>query len=441
MKILLIAGDEHKFISEYLSKDRKTIIVNKNSIILDAAAAYLREHPSPLDKIVVTDGGLSANPDDNVLGTEHLAEMENADIIVVTRDFLFDTSQASIRIIKTRYFRATENDFDAVFNSRLNSEVSISGTLFGKSKLAGERKPIARPAENTAKTRKWGSFKRKTEENDNQPSVSIASSKAILFTGHRGSGATSTAVNTAFSASRCGVNTILVDLDVDYRSTNLYFGKYYIQAEKDEYIASSLIRTLAQPQSYQTTAVNIERNLWLTTLGYDFNDKKLIEQHLTELKIIGLITALKHNFDLVAVDMPLDSLGRFPSLLNSIDVFSLCMENTIYSAITTLRNIAISFKESERIAYLASKSRLVVTKYNDESLYNEEIITPDRLSELIVSEGFSEDFETIMPVAGSIPYINWFGKQIENDIPIMDMDNRMQEAYDAILLRLLGAAR
>jgi len=199
-----------------------------------------------------------------------------------------------------------------------------------------------------------------------------------------------------------------------------------------------LIRTLAQPQSYQTTAVNIENNLWLTTLGYDFNDSSLIEKHFTESKIIGLITALKHSFDLIVVDIPLDSLARFPALLNSIDVISLCMENTIYSAITTLRNISLGFTERERISYLASKSKLVVTKYNDESIYNDEIITPERLSELIISEGFSEDFEIELPVAGSVPYISWFGKQIESDIPIMEQDKRMEGAYEGILLRLIG---
>ena len=439
MKILLIAGDEQKFIAEYLQKDRKTIIVNKKNILLHDAAEYLKEQPSLLEHIVVTDGGLSANPDENVQGIECLTEMANADITVVTRDFLFSTSADSVRTITTRYFRAVENDFNAVFDSASAGKTTAPIGIFGKEKRTAEKKAVAHQTGNAAKTRKWGASRRQDEECDNQSRMSLASSRAIVFTGHRGSGATSTGVNVALTASRRGVNTILVDLDVDYRSTNLYFGEYYKQAEDDEYIASSLIRTLAQPQSYQTTAVNIDRNLWLTTLGYDFDDKKLIEQHFTESKVIGLITALKHSFDLVVVDLPLGNFARFPSFLNSIDILSLCMENTVYSAITTLRNISLSFPERERITYLASKTKLVVTKYNDESMYDDEIITPDRLSELIASEGFSEDFDMEIPVVGSVPYISWFGKQIESDIPVMDMDSQMQESYDGILLRLMGA--
>jgi len=74
-------------------------------------------------------------------------------------------------------------------------------------------------------------------------------------------------------------------------------------------------------------------------------------------------------------------------------------------------------------------------------MYNDEIITPGKLSELIVSVEFCEDFTVEMPVAGSIPYITWFGKQIESDIPVMDMAKQMQTAYDEVLLRLLGVAR
>jgi septum formation inhibitor-activating ATPase MinD len=301
-----------------------------------------------------------------------------------------------------------------------------------------EEKPLE---EATTKPRKWGFKKNKADEPDSMSSISISSSKAIVFTGHRGGGSTCTAANVAITASRQGVKTIFVDFDIDYRSSNLYFGEFYTQADEDEYIESSLMRMLAQPQSYETTAVNVGNNLWVTALGYGFNDNRLMEQHFTETKTAGLITALKHNFDLVVIDLPLDKLAILPGLLNNFDMAALCMENTIYAALTTLRNISIALDERERIAYLASKSKLIVTKYNDESMYNDEVITPERFSGLIATEGFCEDFTVEMPVAGSVPYIKWFGKQIETDIPVMDMDSGMQKAYEEILLRLLGAAR
>ena len=514
MKILLIAGSEYAFITEYLLKDRKSVVVNTDVLILSGAAEYLREHPSPIDHIVVTDDGLSMSPDDNIHDIEALREIVYADITIVTRDFLFDADQNGVNLVQTRWYRSVESDFKSIFDSGAGGRAFArqSRDIGGASRLPKD-KPAQKKAaqknaalqsaaqqnavqqnavqqnaaqhktaqqktaqqktaqknaaqQNTAqqnaaqqktaqqkaaqrkvaerlekrsvdKIRKWGP-KRKTEEECDRSPVSAVASKAILFTGHRGSGVTSTTVNVAITASLRGVNTMIVDLDTDYRSTNLYFGEFYKQAEKDDFIASSLIRTLSQPQSYQTAAVNIDANLWLTTLGYGFSESKLIAQHFTESKIIGLVTALKHSFNLISIDLPLDVLARFPSLINSIDVFALCIENNIYSAITTLRNISMGFPEQERIAYLASKSKLVVTKYNDESIYADDIITPERLGELIVSEEMLEDFDTEIPVAGSVPYISWFGKQIEDDIPVMYMDSQMQQAYDDILLRLMG---
>ena len=443
MKIRLIAGTEHKYIAEALLKDHRVVISNSQEMLLTEAMESLKDMATPFDKIVVTDGGLSADCDSNERELEHLSSICECGVVVVTRDFLLNGAINGVEVVYTPWFRAVKGDFDSVFKTDKKSEKSSGGfKLFNFERLPTKQKDSEPPKEKDAKIRKWGLTRRtEREEVDNTDGVSMASSKVVVFTGHRGSGATCTAVNTAISACRRGINTMLIDLDVEYRSVNLYFGEFYKQADENDEVASSLIRILAQPQSYQTMAVNVENNLWVTTLGYGFGNERLIEQHFTESKIIGLITSLRHSFDFVAVDFPLDGLSRCPNLLNNVDAIALCMENTIYSAVTTLRNIAVRFAERERIRYLASKAKLVATKYNDESMFNDEIITPARLSELIVSEGFCEDFKEVMPVAGGVPYINWFGRQIESDIPVMDMDSQMQKAYDEILLRLLGGAR
>ena len=46
--------------------------------------------------------------------------------------------------------------------------------------------------------------------------IDRVSGRAVAFTGHRGLGVTSTAVNVAPSAVGCGLKTIFVDLDVHY---------------------------------------------------------------------------------------------------------------------------------------------------------------------------------------------------------------------------------
>ena len=435
MKILLLAGNEHVCLAKSLEKARKTIIINKGAYTLHNVIEYLKEHALAFDKVLLTDGALSANPDENERDLEALIELIDADVTIVTRDFLFGSTKSPVSVFITPWFRATEADFEQALQS-VGKDISR--------KKPEKEAVLSEEAKKQPAAKKKFSFSagkhKKQEEEADLADISLASSKAIVFTGHRGSGITSTAVNVAITANRRGVRTILVDLDVDYRSINLFFSELYELCEEDDAIASSLIRLLAQPQSYQTTAVNVD-GLWLTSLGYDFHDRRLLEQHFIESKIIGLITSLKHSFDLIIIDFPLDGLTKFPAFLNSVDVFALCMENSIYSAFTTLRNIVVGFNDRESTPYFASKTKLVVTKYNDEAMYCGELITPERLSGLIVSEEFCEDFSSELPVAGSVPYITWFGKQIESDISVIDMDNQMKQAYDGILLRLLGAVR
>ena len=453
MKILLIAGAEHKTVSDYITAQPAVaiVIINKNQLTLADAFEYLKENTLRLDKILVTDGGVSGDPEIKRRALQELNTLSEAEILVITRDYLMECEGVTIKT--THWFRAIESDFDALFGEHrkglyqqpeVNFRSPCRDLTMEKPVIPEMKAPDFtgdnKKHEGKRSPRKWG-FSKSQEERASERVVSLASSKSIVFTGRRGAGITGTAVNTAWTANKQGINTIIVDLDVDYRSTNLYFGEFYRQAEEDDDLKASLVRLLARPQGFQTSAVRVDKDLWVTSLGYDFYDNKLLEQHFTESKIVSLITLLKHSFDLVVVDLPLDMLFRVPNVMNCMDVIALCMENTIYSAFTTLRSIINGFDQREQVSYLASKAKLVATKYNDEVTFDDEITTPDKLSRLIVSEGFSEDFTVEMPVAGHVPYVSWFGKQIESDVSVIETDSLMNQAYNGILLRLLGAAR
>ncbi|MCL2048467.1 MAG: AAA family ATPase [Defluviitaleaceae bacterium] len=418
MKILLVSGEEHSYVSERVAESRH-IVVNKKALTLDCVDGYIAEHCPTYDVALITDGALSANPDENEADLALLAD-RRCKAVVLTRDFCMEAPDSVIKIFVSEWARAVHEDFDNAL---------------------GLYQPQA-PAEKAEK-RKWGFKPKKTPEADEpltSANIDRTSSRAIVFTGHRGAGVTSTAVNVALSAVSRKLKTILVDLDTDYRAVNLYFGEFGTQADEDDSISSSLIRLLAQPHKYDTYAVNAD-GLWLTSLGYDFADEKLLQQHLTETKLNGLITALRHSFDLIILDFPLDNLAKNTAVLSNVDLIALCMENNIYSAFTTIRNITVGLSDSSDIAYLVSKSKIVVTKFNDEALYDGEPIMPERLGELIVNEGFCDEITTEMPLAGNIPYDKRFDRQIESDVAVIHTDNLMKQAYDGILLRLLGAVR
>lgn len=273
------------------------------------------------------------------------------------------------------------------------------------------------------------------ELNESFKNISKDISKIITITGHRGSGVTSSVVNLADIAAKQGFNTIIVDMDIDYRSTNMYFNSFHEKTKKDEEINASLIRTLAKPENYMTSAFNIKNNLWLTSLGYKFSDANLIDKFYNSLKLIGMLTVLRNKFNVIILDMPLDLLKNFKEALIHIDVFGLCVSNNLYSILSSLRNMEVAF-EKEHISYINVKSKLLITKYNNRARFQDKIFTQEKVCELI-SSGLSEHFTNQISSAGVIPYSQEFDLQIEKNTPVINTVKDFEETFGNILLRLI----
>ena len=216
-------------------------------------------------------------------------------------------------------------------------------------------------------------------------------------------------------AAKNDFNTIIVDMDIDYRSTNMYFNSFHEKTKKDEEINASLIRTLAKPENYMTTAFNIKNNLWLTSLGYRFYDKNLIDKFFNSLKVISMLSVLRNKFNLIIIDIPLDLLKNFREILIHIDRFGLCVSNNLYSVLSSLRNMEVVL-EKEHISYINAKSKLLITKYNNRSRFHEKSLLRKKVCELITS-GLSEHFTNQISSAGIIPYSQEFDLQIEKKHP------------------------
>ena len=130
----------------------------------------------------------------------------------------------------------------------------------------------------------------------------------------------------------------------------------------------------------------------------------------------------------------LQALSQIPGTIIHFDNIALCVENNLYSAVTTLRTLINNFN-AEDIRYLNMKSKLVITKYNDESMYNDEILTPERLAELM-TDNICDDFIDVLEIAGEIPYMVDFDRQIERDVLIYETSSLMMKSYDKVLTRL-----
>ncbi len=438
MKTLLIAGNLHNILQKNI-----TDIVNHNSLCLSEAVIYIEQNHIEFDVIVITDDGMKC---DSYLVSGYINDLSmylrgkghNKNIVIVTKNRLYEKHQMeNCKIVFMPYVRIPIVKYNEEL-TRMEKNISPIKT---SNVINIPQKEQKQSLLNKFMQKKEPeiSFTATDEMTKGFDNISRGISRVVGITGHRGSGITSTAVNLAEMASKKGLSTILIDLDIDNRSINMYFGGFAEASQKNEEINASLIRNLAKPQDYKSTSYNAKDNLSIVTLSYDFSDLRLLESFLTTQKIISMISIFRQKFNLCVLDLPIEMLGKYSELLIHIDSFGICVSNNMYSVITTLRSVNNYLDKSNR-DFLNSKSKIIVSKYNDKSIFSNEIFSPQKVCEMLSSD-LSDTFKMEFPSAGHIPFNDEFDTQIETDMPIVSTNAEMEKAYGNILLRILEGVK
>ncbi|WP_026478100.1 nucleotide-binding protein [Alkaliphilus transvaalensis] len=454
MRTLLIAGVKHEIVKNYLNK--KVDVVNTKELSLNSAADFILETGIVFDNILVLKDAVP-NQDYNMIDTftELFTLLETKynglpTIVFLSNDPIQGKKINNIskrysmfhlliydetRLPSIAYHKALEviNDRQKGSSQQKNLKKAPNNESIDKEKKSSFFDRFRKKAKDDTSVEARDSLSKEIEK------ISKGISRVVAITGHRGMGLTSTVVNVAYEANKRGLSTIIVDLDIDYRSTNMYFNGFYEFSQEDEDISASLIRTLAKPQDYQTTAYQVKDDLWLTSLSYQFDDKRLIQQLYSCNRLIGLISVLRQKFNLVIVDLPMDLLKEFQEALIHIDVFGLCVPNNLHGIFNTLKNIE-NVLDDQQITYLNAKTKVIVTKYNDRAKFQGEIFTAEKVCEVLTSD-LSENFNIDTPLAGFVPYSPNFDEQIESDIPIVNSTGEYTSAYANILLRLMEGVK
>ncbi|GGH10958.1 AAA family ATPase [Paenibacillus segetis] len=456
MRLLLATGGIHQIIIEYSVK--KVDVVNDKQLSLVEIPDFIHSSNISLDAILLTDEALSQqdgqNRKDMIFLLEWLAnnQRSNVQVLIITSDMWrskelesLGSQYSKFKVLSCDYIRVPIALYKQAFELLLDRS-QLSGQFRGEPSGISTSASIPTVAE-----RKPSFFERLKPKPKNESvrtatdqltkdleKVSRGMSRVIAVTGHRGSGLTSTVVNVAAEASKRGLSVMIIDMDIDYRSTNMYFNHFHDQTKRNEDINASLIRTLARPQDFMSTAYNLKDNFWITGLGYEFSDRMRLDQFYNSGKLVGLLSILRNKFNIIILDMPLDLLKQFKETMIHMDVFGLCIPNNLYSILSTLKNIEVIL-DKESIGYLNAKSRVVVTKYNDRARFQGDIFSPERVSE-VLSSGLLETFTYDMKVAGHVPYSNEFDAQIEADVALVNTSRDYEHTYGNILLRLLEGA-
>ncbi len=442
MNILLISGGMHQTIVQLSPK--KIGIVNSDQLMLDDALEYIQKSHAKVDGVLITEEAFLQRDREDIESLRELFAFIKKNDSAIQIKFIVRTTSLNDDL---EDLSSTYGYLDIMTTELVRIPLALYKQGFESFRIEKKNK-VNVEVKSSAPEKKTSFFDRfkkkpktKTEhEGTDQLAKEIEKlsrgiSRVVAITGHRGAGLTSTVVNIASEAKKRGLNVIVLDMDIEYRSMNMYFSSFHEYTKRDEDINASLIRMLAKPHDYSTTGFNLKDNLWLASLGYDFADQKLIHQFYTTTKLVGLLSMLRNNFNLILLDIPLDLLKVFKESLIHFDVFGLCIPNNLYSVLSTLRNVDVAL-DREQVDYLYAKSKVVVTKYNDQSRFQNEIFTPERVSEILGS-GLHDSLLYELKVAGHVPYSHSFDIQIETDVPLVNSSREYEKAYGNILLRLM----
>lgn len=417
LNILLAAGRFHGILSNQLEG-----VVNAAALDITQIVQFVRQTHPIADVILVTDDGAGKDMRtvmqafSDISGCNEIQSMK-CQTVFITSDLRFMNS-AFAQTVKTEY-------------------IPCSRISFEEYRQCVKKYYVPKEPEEK-KTSHWWNKKITPSAADvgtENSSVSKSISRVIAVTGHRGAGLTSTAANLAQQAHKSGLSAIVIDLDTVTRGMNMYYGSH--TETEDEEKRSSLIRLLARPQNYETSAFSIKPGLYMSTLPYDFEDKMLIEQFVTSEKIISMLSVLKNKFNVCIIDMPLEAASAFKEVLIHIDYFALCVNNSLYSIFNTVRTLD-NYLSSEFSRLLVSKAKVVVTRYNDKAVNQGENFSPSRV--LKVLQTVSGLFDMTGEPAGYIPDYPEFDMQVETEILVCETNEKMHEAYKKVLIKILEGA-
>ncbi|GAE86922.1 hypothetical protein [Acetivibrio straminisolvens] len=470
MKLYLIAGSKSEMLKKSLEENRDIEVVHIGNTFDDALNNLIR-NSLDFDSILLMDAGIVEGTESFTDTLNTLKELMNSSypyitLKFITKDpaylneynnvvsgdsrfevFFVDNVRIPITYIqevclknqnqKPSGARQIENQAPA--DPSKTSEGKLTQTLSGKSRtLFGRKLPFFSRTNANEDNFESGGAKSTIIDNAAHPKqkISLVSKdfrKVIVVTGCRGAGVTSTVANLAIESSAQGLSTIVVDLDIDYRGINLYFSKFGDEVEYNPDLSYSLIRCIIKPDSYDINSCRINDNLFVTTLAYSISSKDKLLEIIDIKKLSAFINFLRLRFNVVLIDMPINTLSKYSQLLTQIDSIALCVNNNLYSAISTVRTVEDLFVKEDLVLFNV-KSRPVLTKYNEANRHNGKTFTPELTCKIMCElGGYSSDLNP----AGVVPYSREFDLQIDSGQKIVSTNKAYKNHYFTILKNLL----
>ncbi len=455
MDAFLIAGGGRKSLSQILEKDCGIRVTGYEQDIFKGLER-LAEGKVRADIIVLTDQGVSCTPSGLKAAIEsfrqHTGGMPgNCLFKFITKEPLYDRaftdgaggaqnySSHLFDRVKIPASLLREICGDACFNDgeEIHPEPQGGPCSDGKRVWSFFGRPDKSSMDNREDHFK-GSLRDMPGEAKNMRSrlraVHAGLNRVVAITGHRGAGATGTAANIAVAAGMRGLKTIILDLDIEYRGMNLYFGKFGEEAQLKSGLEASLVKCLLKPDLYLDNSCKINDGLYVVSLAYSVPHRDKLLDFINLKRLLGLIAVLKPEFNLVLLDIPFHALSRYSEMLIHLDSIGLCVNNNIYSLINTAKAVDEMF-EREFLSLLKMKSRIIATKYNDENRHHGRKMTCELMCDILCE--ISEVFDNSPVCAGAIPLCGNFDMQADTGRKLCSLSSEYKERYLNVLDNLI----
>ena len=307
-----------------------------------------------------------------------------------------------------------------------------------KQKIAKISKPAPKPQKQPQKEEEIAEQPEEQITNEEyEESKKIISSApirkgVIVVTGDRCTGKTSTVVNLAEVLAEANNTVLVIDSDVERKSFNQYYHKFFEELKIDTDKERGLLNCLKHPERYADYVSRVKGNIDALGLLYGVSTNDKGYTNFTPNDFRDMLSILESVYDYIIVDMPLDILERMYDCIPCFSKILLCCSNTQLSIFNTI--IAVeSAVQGKRSTLFCSKAGLVITNMNKKVTYGSAPLSGDVVKTLL---GTFSSIPLDVDVLGTIPSTSSFDKQLSSGKRISSVSADYHKAYSEIISNL-----
>lgn len=263
----------------------------------------------------------------------------------------------------------------------------------------------------------------------------------IAVTGDRQSGVSTTVANMARMYADNGKKVLIVDLDIKRRFQTIIFRDYEEAIKNESRVSHGLLVTLINPSNLSDVVAVVDEGIGLISVSQSVERdiKRFANKDFKEVysggNIVSLLGYSKSLYDVVLVDMPYDVVKEVGECLSYVDRVVMCVPNTEYhfDNLINIDIVDIGLDNDLVANTLLSKSKILLTKYNNLSTMFGKEMTPKFVEDLLYS---IDDVRFKIDILGEIPYNKVYEEQFRKGKRIVSMDTGMKMKFEDFMLKL-----